>query len=493
MKISIITITLNSELTIRDTLNSVLSQTYNNIEHIIVDGGSTDATLSIIKRYPNKNKRLFIKKKTNIYEAMNYGIKKSTGKFIAILNSDDLYQNNKVIEEVGKKIKKNKHTKIFLGNLLYFKNNDYYKVVRYYTARNFKPWMIKYGIMPPHPASFISRDVYFKHGLYKENFNIASDFDLFLRFLYIKKIKYTLLDKTIVRMRTGGVSGRDINSYITTNREIHESFKLNMMGSNYLRFLFRIPSKIKQLIFFSQNLLNKNFTLSELKFDKERLFIDNFNIINKVKDIPLQKNFILSGMNLAFLGYYSMGTVFPFKNLYHWPDGIFLKKFLDINKIPGRQIINQLKITKEIKKLLILGSISSVSKEYLKQKFKLPIRHIELPYAPIEKISKKKIKLDKKTLTLITLPTPKQEEYAYVLAKNNINYKIICIGASIAIASNEEKAVPKIFLKYEFIWRLRTETLRRTKRLLETYFYFNKKRFFSNLFKKTSFRIYKNK
>ena len=493
MKISIITITLNSELTIADTLNSVLSQTYNNIEHIIVDGGSSDSTLSIIKKYPNKNKKIFVRKKTNIYQAMNVGIKKSTGKFIAILNSDDFYQNNNIIENIVKDIKKHPNTKIFFGNLVYFKNNDYYKIVRYYPATNFSSWMIKYGIMPPHPASFIHREIYNKYGLYKEDFDIASDFDLFLRFLFLHKLNFKIIERTIVRMRTGGVSGRDLNSYITTNREIQKSFELNEMGSNYLRFLFRLPSKLKQLLFYNQISLNKDFILSEIKFEKERLFKNNFNIIKSVKNIPFTKNFILSGMNLAFLGYYSMGKLFPFKDLYHWPDGIFVKKFINIDKIPGREIINKLKIPKDIKKILVIGSLSKISKKFIEKKFKLLTKNIELPYASIEEISKIKIKLDKKTLALITLPTPKQEQYAYALAKNNINYKIICIGASIAIASNEEKTVPKIMAKYEFIWRLRTETIRRTKRLLETYYHFNKKRNFSDLFKKTSFRAFNNK
>ena len=493
MKISIITITLNSELTISDTLNSVLSQSYNNIEHIIVDGGSTDSTLSIIKKYPNKNKKLFIRRKTNIYQAMNIGIRKAKGEFIAILNSDDIYQNDDVINNIAKEIKKNLNVKIFFGNLVYFKNNDFYKIVRYYPATNFDSWMIKFGIMPPHPASFIHKDIYREYGVYKENFHIASDFDLFLRLLYINKLKFKIIRKTIVRMRTGGVSGRDFNSYLTTNQEIQRSFQLNKMGSNYLRFLFRLPSKLKQLLFYNQILLNKDFRLSKIKFQKERLFKDNFNIIKYVKDIPFKKNFILSGMNLAFLGYYSMGKVFPFKNLYHWPDGIFVKKFININKIPGREVINKLKIPNYIKRILIIGSISKISKKFIEKRFNLPTANIELPYATIKEISKIKVKLDKKTLALITLPTPKQEQYAYVLARNNIDYKIICIGASIAIASNEERTVPKIISKYEFIWRLRTETLRRTKRLVETYYHFNKKKIFSDLFKKTSFRAFTNK
>ena len=490
MKISIITITLNSDSTIRDTLNSVMSQTYKNIEHIIVDGGSTDTTLPIIKRYPNKRKKVIVKSKSKIYEAMNIGIKAATGEYIAILNSDDIYQSNKVIEEVVKFIKKNKSCGVFLGNLIYFKGNDYYNIIRYYSATIFKKWMIRFGLMPPHPASFIKKELYEKFGLYNENFKIASDFDFFLRLLYLGKVRFKVINKTIVRMRAGGVSGKDFNSYITTNREIKKSFEINKLNFSVLQMLARIPSKLKQLIFYNQKLLNKNFKLDKVLFDKKQLFINNFNIIDDVKKIPLQKNFILSGMNLAFLGYYASGKVYPFKDLYHWPDGVFIQKFIDIKKIPGREIIKKLQIPSSIKRILILGDASEASIKYLKNKFKLSIKNIALPYGSIDIIKKKKIKLSNNTLVFITLPTPKQEQFAYELCKYNDNYKIICIGASLAIASGEEKTVPLILSKYEFLWRLRSETFRRTKRLLETYYFFKKAMILSKLFKKTSFRIF---
>ena len=128
MKISIITVTLNSEKTLRDTLNSVFSQTYKNVEHIIVDGGSKDTTLSILKRYPNKKKKIYIKKNLGIYESINYAIKKSSGKFICILNSDDIFQSNVILEKLALEVSRNKKIKIFLGNVAYFDNSDYYNI-----------------------------------------------------------------------------------------------------------------------------------------------------------------------------------------------------------------------------------------------------------------------------------------------------------------------------------------------------------------------------
>ena len=157
MKFSIITVTLNSALTLRDTLNSVNSQTYKNVEHIIVDGGSKDETLNLLKKYSKKNKKYFIKKNFGIYKSINYGIKKSTGDYICILNSDDIFHSNNTLDILSKIILKNKNYGIFLGNVAYFDKLDYYKITRFYSSKNFKPWQMRFGLMPPHPASIIKK------------------------------------------------------------------------------------------------------------------------------------------------------------------------------------------------------------------------------------------------------------------------------------------------------------------------------------------------
>ena len=181
MKISIITVCLNSEKTILANFNSILSQSYKNIEHIIVDGGSNDNTFKYISNYPNPNKKIFIIKKRGIYNAMNVGIKNATGNFIGILNSDDILNSNLTIETIVKKIKKNPKHKIFLGNIIYFKK-VYKKVERYYTATKFHKNKLKGGFMPPHPGSFIHKDIYRKVGLYNEKFTSLS--------FYLTNLKY---------------------------------------------------------------------------------------------------------------------------------------------------------------------------------------------------------------------------------------------------------------------------------------------------------------
>ena len=263
MKISIITVTLNSDNTLSDTLNSILSQNYKNTEHIIVDGGSTDNTLKILKNYPNKNKKIFVKKKFGIYKSINFAISESSGEFICILNSDDIFQSNDTIKNLVKKISKNKKIDIFLGNVAYFSDSNYYKINRYYSSKNFSQWKMKFGLMPPHPASLIKRSVYFKYGKYAEDFKIAADFELFLRFLFIHKIKFKILNDIIVRMRSGGISGKNIYSYWISTIEILKSFKINNLNSNIFFIIMRIPVKINQLFFFDKKKLTKNLNYSK--------------------------------------------------------------------------------------------------------------------------------------------------------------------------------------------------------------------------------------
>ena len=488
MKISIITVTLNSDKTLRDTLNSVLSQRYKNIEHIIVDGGSRDQTKAILKRYPNKNKKIYTQKNSGIYAAINYGIKKSKGDFITILNSDDFYQSEKTITNVVKKIKNNKQIKIFLGDVAYFKEFNYYNIKRFYTVDKFKPWQMKFGLMPPHPGSFIKKDIYQKNGLYNEDFKIASDFEFFLKNIYINKIKYKSFKETIIRMRLGGISSKNIFSYITSTKEIWKSFKINNLSVNLISLILRFPWKINQLLIYDTNKINKEFQIFKILFDKDQLFINNFNLIDDFNKIPFGGNFILSAMNLAFLGYFAAGKLNPHNNLYHWVDGIWAEKYTYLKKKPGRDLLRQLKIPKNIKKILIIGNISERSKKYLESKFKLEILNIKLPYGTIEVLKKKKIKIPSNTLTFITLPTPKQEQIAFNLTKYNKNYKIICIGASLAIVSGDEREVPDLLKNYEFLWRLRTDTIRRLIRLLETIFYYTKGIVHLKKYIRTSFR-----
>jgi glycosyltransferase involved in cell wall biosynthesis len=471
MRISIITVCLNSEKTILHSLNSVVSQNYKNIEHILVDGGSNDKTISILKKYKFKNKKIIFTKGESLYESLNIGIKKSTGDLISILHSDDIYNSHNTLSKVAKYAKNSKQ-KIFFGNVIYFNKKNFSKVIRYYPAFGFKKEKLIYGNMPPHTGSFYKKEIFKKYGYYDKSYKIAGDFEHLLRLIYIKKIKFKILNFVITRMRTGGLSSKNINSFIIINNEIIKSFKTHYINSNFFNILLRIPSKIIQYFFLDQKKLNIEFFLKISKEFDHQLF-NRLNIIENIKNINFKKNFILSALNLAFLGSLAKGEIKLDKNLINWPDGVFSKLIQKrIKKIPGRQVLSDLQITNDIKRIIIMGNLSKISKDYLKLKYKkIPIIHKVLPFGSIDKITKKiNLKIKNSDLIFLTLPTPKQEQIAQYLKSKNKYFKIICIGGSIGIVSGDEKEVPKFLYYFEFLWRLRYETRRRLNRLLVTFY-----------------------
>lgn len=464
LRISIITPSLNSDKSIAYTLSSIDDQTYKNIEHIIVDGGSTDETINIVKKHKSKKKILEFNKST-IYEAINLGIKNSTGDFIMVLNTDDILDNAKTIENVVKMINRNKE-KIFLGNVVYFNNFKFNTIKRYYSAKNFSNWMFTFGLMPPHPGAFIHSSIA-KKNIYSSKYKIASDFDFFLRVLKLKKIPYKYIDQTITRMRTGGVSGKNLKAHLISSSEISKSLKFNKQYKNNILINLRYIAKLIQ--FFLINIKTKKFNVN--KYYKDYIKY-HFKILKDIRHLNFKKNFVLSALNLAFLGSYMENKVKIYNNLIHWPDGVFIKNIdINIKKIPGRDILRKLRIPSKLKKITVIGNLPKESKKYLTLKYKKKINHINLPYGKISKLIRNfKHKIKRNELILITLPTPKQEQLAEYLVSINNNFQIICIGGSINIVSGLEKEVPAIIYPLEFIWRLRYETFRRTERLLKTFY-----------------------
>ena len=493
MKITIITVCLNSELTILHTLNSVLSQTYKNIEHVIVDGGSTDKTLEFINEYNLKNKILVHQQKKGIYNAMNIGIKKSTGDYICTLNADDIFNSNSTIEQVVKKINKNNHENIFLGDVVFFDEEKFKNINRYYNVKNFNKNLLKFGLMPPHPGSFIKKKIYLDYGLYKEDFKIAADFELFLRILYKNNIHFKKLNLLVTRMKTGGISGKDFFSYFISTLEIIRSFKINKISYNLLYITLRFPIKLLQFINFNKIKLNKSFKLVLSNFFYKKYNYD-FTLITNIKLLNQKKNFVLCAMNLAFLGSYSKGDIKKNDYTINWPDGIFSNIFnRKIKKIPGRDILRDIKIHNSIKKIIVLGNLSYQGENFLKKKFNIPIEHHSLPFgAPHFLYRNLNLLLKENEIIFLTLPTPKQEIVANYLANKNRHFKIICIGGSVAIASGEERRVPDIIANFEFLWRLRYDTIRRLNRLIETFYYFLKGYFITKKLKNLKINFISN-
>jgi glycosyltransferase involved in cell wall biosynthesis len=241
---------------------------------------------------------------------------------------------------------------------------------------------------------------------------------------------------------------------------------------------------------------NKNIILMNLikSFDEVYNSYEKIILIKDSSQIPYDKNFALSGFNLAFLGYLNSKKINLHKYLLNWPDGIFKGRFYgkDIPKVSGLNIINNLKIPSLIKNIYVLGSLTKNSKEFLFNKFyNFKLTHVNLPYDKVENLYNLCPKnFTEKDLIILTLPTPKQEQLAELIIKNNKYFKILCLGGAIAMASGEEKPVPKVLDKFnlEFLWRLRQDTRRRIFRLLYSlYFYLYGELTFR--FKKTKFTL----
>ncbi len=218
IKITIITVCFNSELTIEDTILSIMKQDYKNIEYIIIDGKSTDSTVKIIQKY-NDYIDYFISENDNgIYDAMNKGISKATGQIIGILNSDDFYPNKYILSNVVKTFIKENCDAVY-GDLLYVKHNNKKKVIRYWEAGEYNIKKIKNGWMLPHPTFFVKSSIYKRFGLYDIDLKSAADYEMIIKLLYKHNISAIYIPMILVKMRMGGASNSSILKRIRANKE----------------------------------------------------------------------------------------------------------------------------------------------------------------------------------------------------------------------------------------------------------------------------------
>lgn len=240
MKLSIITVVYNNEKTIRDTINSVLEQNYKDIEYIIIDGMSSDNTVSIIQEYRDKIAYFISEKDFGIYDAMNKGIKASTGDVIGILNSDDLYQDPNILQTIMHYFIQNASLDILYGDLVYVRNDNTEKVVRNWISKVYYSRFFENGNVPPHPSLFVRKTVYEKAGLFNLKFNLAADYEFMLRIFKNHKFHSIYINKNIVRMRLGGATNQSYMNIIKQNIQILEAWKTNDLTVPY----FLIPLKI---------------------------------------------------------------------------------------------------------------------------------------------------------------------------------------------------------------------------------------------------------
>jgi glycosyltransferase involved in cell wall biosynthesis len=221
MKISIITVTFNSAKTIRDTIESVLSQDYTDYEYLIIDGGSKDNTIDIVKELePKFEGRLkWISEKDNgMYDGINKGIRMATGKIVGIINSDDFYHRKDIFSKISEAFTDG--VEAIYGDVRFVNPDNLDKTVRYYSSKLWRPWQFRFGFMPAHPSFFTFKENFDKYGYYKYDYHIAADYELLIRHLYVNSVssKYVPLD--FMKMRTGGRSTNGVKANILLNKEI---------------------------------------------------------------------------------------------------------------------------------------------------------------------------------------------------------------------------------------------------------------------------------
>lgn len=246
MKISIITVVWNNKETIKDAIESVLNQTYQNIEYIVIDGASTDGTVEILQSYGNKITKFISEKDKGLYDAMNKGIRLATGDIVGILNSDDFYIDEFVIEKVVKEFEEKQVDSVY-ADLVFVKPENLNKTVRYYDSSRCMPDKFKYALYPAHPTFFVKNKIYKKYGLFKTNYKIGADFDIMARFLYTNKISYSYIKEPLIKMRIGGVSTSFSSVWINSLEQLRVC-RENDIKTNIFKIFMKYPIKLLGMI-----------------------------------------------------------------------------------------------------------------------------------------------------------------------------------------------------------------------------------------------------
>lgn len=250
MKLSIVTVSYNSSATIQDTIESLLAQSYTNIEYIIIDGLSKDITVDIIKEYePKFNGRLrwVSEKDKGLYDAMNKGIRMATGDVVGIINSDDFYHKTDVISKIADAFKQPDVEAVF-ADVRFVNPDNLDKTVRYYSSKNFSPNRFRFGFMPAHPTFFTYKKFFDEFGYYKTDYKIAADYELLIRFLHTNKLNYKYLPLDVMKMRTGGASTASIKSNILLNKEIVRACRENGIKTWFPLLLLKYIIKVFELV-----------------------------------------------------------------------------------------------------------------------------------------------------------------------------------------------------------------------------------------------------
>ena len=247
IKISVITAVHNSKSTIQDCLESVQSQDYPNIEHIVIDGKSSDGTLDILKQYRKDISILISEKDLGIYDALNKGLKYVTGDIVGFLHSDDIYANSNVLSLYAEAFEGENIDSCY-GDLIYVESGNTKKSVRYWKSGPLKRYKLRWGWMPPHPTLYIRNELYQKLGGFRLDMGTAGDYESIIRFFLKHKISAKYIPSTMIKMRVGGASNVTLRNRIRANMNDRKAWKVNKVRPYPWALIFKPLSKIKQYI-----------------------------------------------------------------------------------------------------------------------------------------------------------------------------------------------------------------------------------------------------
>ena len=247
MKVSIIVATFNSANTVKETINSILNQSFDNFEILVQDGLSSDHTLEIIKGFKDDRIHIVSESDKGIYDAMNKGLERANGDIVGILNSDDFYCSTEVLKNVVDTFLET-NCQCLYGDLFYVHEQQTEKVVRKWFSGPYKLSKWKFGWMPPHPSFFVRKEVYAQYGKFNTSLKSSADYELMLRFLYKQQLKVAYLPQVLVHMRTGGQSNANLKNRLFANKEDKQAWKINNLKPFWFTTILQPLRKIIQYI-----------------------------------------------------------------------------------------------------------------------------------------------------------------------------------------------------------------------------------------------------
>ena len=246
MKISVITVCYNSSSTLSRALQSVADQDWTNVEHIVIDGASTDSTSEIIERYRARLAKVVSEPDKGIYDAMNKGLDCASGDVVCFLNADDQYAHPQVLSRVAAQMRELDLDAV-IGDVGFFHEQAPARMIRRYRSDRFHPNRLAWGWMPAHPALFLARAVVQRVGRFKTDYRIAGDFEYIVRIFHNHALRYRHLPEVLVQMQSGGASTNGWRSKILLNKEVLRACRENGLQTNILKILSKYPAKLLEL------------------------------------------------------------------------------------------------------------------------------------------------------------------------------------------------------------------------------------------------------